>query len=149
MKKLSSVLSLLLCLALICSAFAACKEEEEPKKTKDGLPAIWEDATYKKDTTLGEGAKTVTVTVEADGHSIDFTLKTDAATLGEALKAEGLIKGEDSSTGIYIKTVNGMLADYDVDQTYWGFFQGGEYMMSGVDSTKINGGEKFELVRTK
>ena len=42
-----------------------------------------------------------------------------------------------------------MLADYDVDQTYWGFYQNGEYMMTGVDTTEFADGDQYELVRTK
>ncbi len=169
MKKL---LPLLLCLAMICTAFIGCdsgvdgessstaseapatsntnsSEEEATSDQGKDLPAMWDNATYKEDVTLGEGAKTVTVKVEAEGHSINVTVKTDAATLGEALLALNLIAGEEGAYGLYVKTVNGILADYDVDGTYWGFYQNGEYMMTGVDATNISGGESFELVRTK
>lgn len=169
MTKLTKLLSLLLCLVLMCSVFAACGDDsgddssapvQETPKTDGGsadsteepaknLPDIWKTATYTENTTIGEGAKTVVVKVEAEGHSVELTVKTDAATLGEALLAHKLIAGEESEYGLYVKTVNGMLADYDVDSTYWGFYQGGEYMMSGVDTTEIKGGEHFELVRTK
>lgn len=148
MKKLSAILTMFLCLAVLC----ACGDKDTAdggSVSTDTLPSLWETAAYTEDTSLGEGAKTVVVQVTAEGYSIELTLKTDADTLGEALLTHGLIAGEEGQYGLYIKEVNGILADYDVDQTYWGFYQNGEYMLSGVDGTKINGGEHFELVRTK
>lgn len=138
MKKRIISLLLILCLAL---SLCACGKAKTPD--------LWADALYTQDTELGEGAKTVTVQVKTDEKSVTFTVHTDCATLGEALLELGLIAGEDSEYGLYVKQVNGITADYDVDQTYWGFFSGGEYMMSGVDTTEISGGESYELVRTK
>ena len=46
-------------------------------------------------------------------------------------------------------TINGITADYDVDQTYWAFNIGGEYAMTGVDQTEITEGTVYQLVRTK
>ena len=138
MKRTGKIIALLLCLALL----AACGKTE-------ATTGLWADALYSEDTELGSGEKTVTVTVEAEEKSIVFTLHTDCATLGEALMEHGLIAGEQSDFGLYVKQVNGISADYDVDGYYWGFFSGGEYMLSGVDSTEIAGGESYELVRTK
>lgn len=134
------VLSCVLLLALLVS-FASCTED----KPKD----LWADALYTEDTTLGEGAKTVTVEVEASERTVVFTIKTDAETVGEALVATSLLEGEMGDYGLYVKRVNGILADYDVDGTYWALYKNGEYMMTGVDSTPIKGGEHFALVRTK
>ncbi len=111
--------------------------------------ALWRDATYQMDTTLGEGQKTVVVAVTAGEKTVNFTLKTDAETLGEALLANKIIEGEEGPYGLYVKKVNGILADYDIDQSYWGFYQDGEMMMTGVDGTQIVGGEHFELVYEK
>ena len=41
------------------------------------------------------------------------------------------------------KTVNGITADYDVDQTYWAFYVDGEYAMTGVDATDIVEGSQY------
>ena len=112
-------------------------------------PDTWDEAIYKEDTELGTGAKTVIVDVIKQEKKVTFTIHTDAKTLGEALIDHGLVEGEDSQFGLYIKKVNGMTADYDIDQSYWGFYQNGEYMISGVDTTEINGGERFELVYEK
>jgi len=113
---------------------------------KEGL---WEDATYRKDTTLGSGETTVLVEVKVDDQSVTFTIKTDKTTLGDALLEHELIDGEDSEYGLYVKVVNGITADYDVDQSYWGFYKDGEYLMSGVDTTEIKDGEHYEIVYSK
>jgi len=134
------ILSLLLILCLVLT-LCACS------KTK--APDLWENALYTEDTELGQGAKTVTVQVQAEDKTVNFTIHTDSATLGEALLEHGLVEGDMGEFGLYIKKVNGILADYDVDQSYWGFYRGGEYMMSGVDTTEISGGESYELIRTK
>ena len=56
-----------------------------------------------------------------------------------------LIAGETSNYGLYVKTVNGITADYDVDQTYWAFYVNGEYAMAGVDSTTIEEGATYSF----
>ena len=99
--------------------------------------------------TFGKGEKTVTVVVKAEDESVTFTVNTDKDTLGDALLEHDLIDGEEGQFGLYIKVVNGITADYDVDKSYWGFYPNGEYMMTGVDGTTIEGGETFELVYEK
>lgn len=116
------------------------------KKTEEGL---WASALYTENTTLGEGAKTITVEVTAEEKTVVFTVKTDADTVGAALLEHNLIAGDEGEYGLYVKTVNGILADYDVDQTYWAFNIGGEYAMTGVDQTEITEGVVYQLVRTK
>ena len=110
---------------------------------------LWENATYRNDKTFGKGATTVEVEVKVGDYSVTFTLKTDKATLGEALLEHNLIAGERGQYGLYIKVVNGITADYDVDQSYWAFYKNGEYCMTGIDSTPIANGEHYELVYTK
>ncbi len=134
--------ALLLCVALL----SACGREV--------LPEVWEDATYTEDTTLGEGAKTVEVYVTAADKSVKLTVKTDAETLGEALLALGVVQGDAGPYGLYVKTVNGMLADYDVDASWWGFNKvlpdgTRETMMTGIDGATIAGGEAYELIYSK
>ena len=132
--KLSLILAIVMMLAL-----ASCNERDP-----------WADAIHTADTELGVGAKTVTVDVHVNEHCVTFTIHTDAESLGEALLENGLIEGEDSQYGMYIKKVNGILADYDVDGSYWGFYRyDREYMMSGVDTTAISGGDHFQLVYEK
>ena len=110
---------------------------------------LWDTALYNEDTVLGEGAKTVTVTVRAQDREVVFTINTDRDILGDALMDHELVAGDVGAYGLYIKRVNGIVADYDVDGYYWGFYKGGEFMLTGVDGTAIVGGESFELVREK
>lgn len=142
MKHTKKLLALLLSLLLVLS-LTACLGETEPPDP------LWESALYKENTTLGEGEKTLTLTVSAEGKDVVFTIHTNADNMRDALLSVGLIEGEQQGIGYMISHVNGMRADYTQDGAYWGFFQGGEYMMTGVDSTPIAGGEAFELVYTK
>ena len=143
MKSLRSSISVFalvaLVLAMLCSCIGQASDGKDP----------WEDAVYKEDTVIGEGAITVYVEVKVNENSVTLTVNTDKNILGDALLENGIIEGEDGAYGIYIKKVNGILADYDIDASYWGFYKDGEYMMSGVDSTEIFGGEHYELVYTK
>jgi len=110
---------------------------------------VWENAVYKENTELGNGAKVVTAEVTAAEKTVAFTIHTDKQTVGEALMEHGLIDGEQGPYGLYVKVVNGITADYDVDQSYWAFNINGEYAMTGVDSTPIAEGEVYQLVYTK
>lgn len=155
----TKLLALIMCALLLFSLVAcAANEAETPDTTANSetttdsettLEGIWADATYTEDKTFGEGAKTVKVEVKAEDASVTFTIHTDAETLGDALLAHELVEGEAGAYGLYIKKVNGMLADYDVDQTYWLLTKNGEYIMTGADTTVIADGEHYELTRTK
>lgn len=147
-KQTKRILTLLLGLLLLLSLFA-CKPAESGREPEDSLaegqlPPIWESAIYREDATVGEGSKTVTVDVEAKGHRVVFTVKTDAATLGEALYALELIN--DPS---FFDTANGIKADWNADSAYWAYFQGDQYMSVGVNDTPISGGEHYRLVYTQ
>ena len=97
-----------------------------------------------------EGEKTFTFQVrDLEGTVVgDFKITTERAMVGEALLDEGLIEGENGPYGLYVKTVNGITADYDTDGTYWAFYIGGddrEYAMTGVDATPIEDGGVYTL----
>lgn len=121
-------------------------ESETDKVAREGL---WADATYVNDKTFGEGKTTIYVDVVVDGKSVTFTLHTDAETLGAALVAEKLVEGEESQYGLYIKKVNGMTADYDVDGSYWSISKDGKDLMTGADGEKISDGAHYALTRAK
>ena len=156
-KTIKSTLALFLALLMTFCLFA-CKQQVETPETSAGTSenggaiapeGLWKDATYLEDAEFGEGAKTVKVKVIAEDKSVTFTVKTDAATLGEALLAHNLIAGDQGDFGLYVKVVNGITADYDVDQSYWGFSKNGEYMMTGADMTEIADGECYEFTYAK
>ncbi len=99
--------------------------------------------------TTQAGEKTICVeVVHKDESSKQFTYQTDAEYLGEVLLAEGLIVGEDGPYGLYISAVDGEEAIYEVDNSYWAFYQGTEYAAQGVDQTPIADGDQFAFVYT-
>ncbi len=138
-KTLKQTVAILLALVLMM-ALVSCNNEE-----KD----VWENAVYTEDQTFGEGAKTIVVEVQAQDKTVTFTVKTDKETVGEALLEHGLIAGDEGPYGMYVKAVNGMTADYDVDQRYWAFYMNGEISMTGVDVTAITEGATYQMVYSK
>lgn len=147
MKSIAKILlCLLLCLMSVC-ALCACNgggKNEETTATQGELDAIWDSATYTEDAEVGSGSKTVTVDVEAKGHTVTLTIKTDAANLGQALYDLELIN--DAS---FFDVANGMKADWNADQAYWAFYVGDTMASHGVGDAKIEGGEHYRLVYTK
>ena len=94
------------------------------------------------------GTKKITVTVvDAQQQSQEFGFNTDAAYLRGALEQENLIAGEDSGTGLFVKTVHGITAD-DSKQEWWCFTKNGESLMTGVDTTPIADGDAFTITLT-
>lgn len=115
-------------------------------ETQEQVPELWQNATYTADTEIGSGSKTFTLEVTAEYKTVIFTVNTDKETVGEALLEHEIIAGENGDYGLYIKTVNGILADYYVNQRYWAFYIGDEYASTGVDSTDITEGATYKLV---
>lgn len=109
----------------------------------------WKSATYTEDTTLGEGESTIYVQVKVNDNSVTFTVKTDKTILGDALLELGIIDGDVEEYGLYVKYANGIRADYDKDKAYWAFYENGEYLMTGVDSTEITNGGHYEIVYSR
>ena len=142
MKKVfNSVVSVVL-VFMLAVCLCSCGNTVDPT-------GLWENATYLKDMEFGDGAKTVTVEVKVADQSVTFTVHTDKDTVGAALLEHELIAGEEGPYGLYVKSVNGITADYDVDQSYWAFNINGEYAMTGVDATDITEGAVYQLVYTK
>ena len=95
-------------------------------------------------TVLGEGKTQFSFTVvDKDGNATEFEIHTDKATVGEALLELNLITGDEGPYGLYVKKVNGITADYDVDQTYWAFYVNDAYATGGVDTTAVEAGAKY------
>lgn len=95
---------------------------------------------------LGEGNTIFHFTVvDKDGVETAFEIHTDESTVGAALLELGLIAGDESDYGLFVKTVNGVTADYDKDGVYWAFYAGGEYALTGVDATAITEGESYSF----
>lgn len=139
-RTIKTTLSILLAL-LFTLSLLSCNTVEKT--------GVWENATYRKNMEFGDGSKTVVVEVKAEENLVTFTIHTDKDTVGEALLEHKLITGEDGPYGMYIKSVNGITADYDVDQAYWAFYIDGEYAMTGVDTTEITEGATYQLAYAK
>lgn len=120
MKKLLALILAILTLVSL-TACGAAKEAEGPKVTF-----------------------TLTV-VDVDGNETTHEIETTKKTVGDALLEEGMIEGEESEYGLYIKSVNGIVADYETTGTYWAFYIDGEYAMTGVDQTDIVEGTAYML----
>ena len=134
MKKL---FSLLLALAMLCSlasvAFAASTEQSEILWDENEETILLENGGV-----YGQGETAFTLVVSCLSETAAVTVNTDAKTVGEALAELSIVAGEDSEWGLYVKTVNGITADYDTDGTYWAFYIDGEYAMTGLDGTEID-----------
>lgn len=131
MKKFLALLLVLLLALSLC----ACGEKPDPAPAGGGeaLTLPVEDGAV-----LGEGASALTVSVTGmDGKTITVTVHTDEKTVGEALEKAGLIAGEESEFGLYVKTVNGETVDYDTDGAFWAFYVDGVMAATGVDQTAI------------
>ena len=133
---------LLIILITLVLCFASCTGGDD---TSD----IWSDATYTADTNLGKGETSITLDVTAQDKTVSFKIDTNKEFLGDALLELELISGEKGPYGLYVKEVNGMLADYDINKSYWSLSQNGEYMQTGVDNTKISDGGHYEFIYMK
>ena len=145
-KSNKKIASELLCMMLIM-AMAFTTVGCNTDKASDNQPQAEAQASVETESNvLGEGqTKFAFVVVDKDGNETNFEIHTDKATVGEALLELELIAGETSEYGLYVKTVNGITADYDVDQTYWAFYVNDEYAMSGADTTVIEEGATYSF----
>ena len=94
------------------------------------------------------GAKEITIEVinSADESTV-YELNTDAEYLRQAMdEAEGLTyDGTEGEYGLMISTVNGEVADYNVDGSYWSFYVNGEYCNYGIDTQPVADGDAFVI----
>lgn len=118
--------------------------------SKSDAPAQTEAAkTYSEDAEIGKGAAAIKVKVITDQKTLTLTIHTDKDNLEDALLEYGLIEGDESEYGLYIKKVNGIEADYDKDKSWWAISKDGEALMTGAKSTVIADGENYEFTYTK
>lgn len=101
----------------------------------------------KPETETGEKEFTVLV-IHKNGEEKSFSYETDAAYLGSILLEEGLIEGEEGPYGLMISAVDGEMADWNVDKSYWALYIGTEYATTGVDTTPVTDGGEYRLVYT-
>lgn len=141
MRKTVSRIALVLLAVLLVLSFVACNRVDKT--------GAWESATYRHDKSFGKGEITFELEVIAEEQSVTFTVSTDKDNLADALLEHGLVEGEDSGYGLYIKKVNGILADYSVDATYWKLSQDGKAFDVGASSVTPENGAHYEFEKTK
>lgn len=91
------------------------------------------------------GDKSISVQVVFEDQSTrDYTIETAEEFLRGALEQENLIQGSESELGLYVTTVDGVVAD-DSKQQWWRFSKDGESLNTGVDATPIADGDHFEI----
>lgn len=154
--KKHSILSLVLVIVLIAAmalSVVSCDKKDGGEETT-GVTELQTEAQASTDendaeenrpaNAVGVGNKSFVFTVTfVDGTSKEYTVYTDKTTVGEALLDTGLIAGEDSQYGLYVKTVDGVTLDYNTDGKYWAFYVDGKYATAGVDSTAIEAGKVY------
>ena len=153
---LSLILSMMLIVAMAFSMTACGDNNQEKPNTENQVggteqnsqgDALSDESENQADTTvLGKGATVFGFeVVDKDGKVSKFEIHTDKTTVGDALLEVELIEGEDGDYGLYVKKVNGITADYNVDQTYWAFYINGEMAMTGVDTTDVEAGATYSF----
>ena len=146
MTSFKTSLSFILCLVLIAAMALltiGCTDTttETPQTSAETTSDI---------TVMGEGATVFYFNViDKDGNTTKFEIHTNKTTVGAALLELELIAGEEGAYGLYVKTVNGITADYTVDQTWWEFFVGEQSSLTGVDLTNITAGETYAFKVSK
>jgi len=99
-----------------------------------------------------QGAKSITIeVVDNNAASTVYDVHTDAEYLRQAMEeADGLeFSGSTSEYGLMVETVNGVTADWNVDQSYWAFYVNGEYCEYGIDSQPVADGDAFQIIYSK
>ena len=137
MKSIRNLAVLLAVMALLVSLLGGCAKEATPTEAAD---LTFDTA----ETDFGTGASAFTFEVtNTEGTTKSFTVHTDETVVGKALLDAGLIAGEDSDYGLYVKTVMGITLDYATDGKYWAFYVDGAYAATGVDQTELTAGSTY------
>lgn len=86
--------------------------------------------------------------IHKDGASVEFSYDTEEEYLGALLQKEGLIAGSESAYGLFVETVDGETADYNVDKGWWKLSCNGADAQTGADTTPIQDGDRFTWTYT-
>lgn len=98
---------------------------------------------------VNEGEKTISVEVlHKDASTRSFEIRTDQEYLEGALLDEKIIEGSSSEYGLFITTADGEEADASKEE-WWCLTKGGEQMTTGVSTTVISDGDKYEISFTQ
>lgn len=153
-KPIAIYVAAFVCLALLCFGLFMIYNKSNSNPKNGNNKQVEELKDVKDSANKDEDKKAAKITVKIvgkDNKEEVFQHDTDAQFLRQALEEiEGIkIEGEESATGLYVKTINGVTADYNVDKSYWAFYVNDEYCQSGVDTQKVTDGDTFKIVYTK
>ncbi len=128
MKKLMSRFSVVAVIViLVVTSFTGCGDKKSSSSLEDNK------------------VKNIAITVVyKDKSKKEFKIETEKEFLGQALVDEKLIEGKKGDYGLYITKVDGQEADESAKE-WWCITKGGEQVNTGVDTTPIENGDKFEL----
>ena len=128
MKNKKLIVALSVVVAVLIAAFASIMIIAKPK--------------------TNEGSKNIEVTVVyKDETSKEFKISTDAEYLGDALFEEKIVNEAEYATGFYTE-INGVKADYNLDQSWWCVTKDGEMTSVGMNEQVIADGDEFEITYT-
>ena len=153
MKRMKKALSCILCMVLIVAmalVTTGCSGNAGNSKVASTTETVEASAEQEETAVLGEGSKQFKFgVVDLEGKETWFEIHTDEEMVGAALLALNLIEGEEGPYGLYVKAVNGIIADYDKDKVYWAFYVNDDYGATGVDMTKIEEGTIYSFRMAK
>ena len=162
-KRLASLILSICLIAAIGLSLTSCGEKETPKDNyipgQSATGSTTSNEAYVPGDTYGIAATDINkgngnisfifrVIGPNDSNTI-YRIFTNEKTVGDALQKLNIISGEEGTYGLYVKTVNGITADYDKDKTYWAFYVDGEYSMVGAESVKIEEGKVYSFEVSK
>lgn len=116
-----------------------------------GMWFVW----HNNKPTLQSGTKEVTLeVVDSSGETKSYKVKTNAEFLSGLMdeiqqSTDFSYEGTSSEYGLYIDTVNGEKADYNVDQSYWAIYVNGDMGQFGADSQPVENGGVYRLAYEK
>ncbi len=143
-KRMLSVILSFVLIVVMALSMSGCTNNQAEGDVDTTSPSTTEQKA--EPTILGEGTVQFSFSVtHKDGSVAEFIIKTDKATVGEALSDVNLLTGEAGPYGLYVKTVDGETLDYDTDGMYWAFYENGTYAVKGVDLTEISANVKYEF----
>ena len=143
MKKSCYLLTVVAIALAMLFALGSCSDKNETNETTGQTEITYAAGSVNK---LGSGENQFNLeVVDKQGKSYKFNINTDKTIVGEALEELGLIKGTEGDYGLYVTEVNGIVADYSIDGTYWAFYINGATASAGVDQTNIENGAIYAL----
>lgn len=95
-----------------------------------------------------EGQKQIVVEViHGDGSAKEFEIATTKEYLGEVLKEEAIVEGEEGDYGLFITAADGEQADAS-NEEWWCLTKDNQMLETSADQTVIEDGVHYELTLT-